>query len=293
VTAIKRVGNRPWRTRARRAGRSIASAAYLWFWAAITLLPMVLVISTAVKDARLVTADPFQLFSSFRPQNIIDAWTLGNFGHYLVNTIIITVPTVLGVIILSTMSGYALAQFRFPGRVPLFYLFIFGMMVPFFSVVIPLFFELRRYGLLDTYWAVILPSIAGAGGVGLPLGIFLMRSFFLDMPRELSDAARIDGADDWGVFRFIMVPLARPGAGVLAVLAFLSAWNTFLLPLIFMSGEDNRTLATGLLVFKGGLGTEVELLAASSLIMIAPVMVFFVVFQKQFVRGLAAGAVKG
>ena len=166
-------------------------------------------------------------------------------------------------------------------------------MIPFFSVMIPLYYNLKDFGLLNTPMAVILPSIAGAGGTGLPLGIFLMRAFFLDIPGELADAAKVDGCDEVGVFRRIMVPLALPGTAALAVLTFMSAWNTFLLPLLYLSGEDNRTLATGLLLFTGGRTQELELTAAATLIMIAPVILFFLLFQRQFIQGLTSGAVKG
>jgi ABC-type glycerol-3-phosphate transport system permease component len=266
---------------------------FLGFWAALCILPMILVISTALKDPLLDTGNPFQLFSSVRLENLTDAWTLGRFGQYFLNTIVIMVPTVLGVIVLSTMLGYALARFEFPGRGLVFWIFVLGLMVPFFSFMIPLYYNLRSYGLLDNPLAVILPSIAGAGGVGLPLGVFLMRAFFLDMPNELADAARVDGCGEFDVFRRVMAPLAMPGASALAVLTFLSAWNTFLLPLLYLSGEDSRTLATGLLIFTGGRTQELELTAAGTLIMIAPVIVFFLLFQKQFIQGLTSGAVKG
>jgi ABC-type glycerol-3-phosphate transport system permease component len=279
--------------RARRLLLSAGKYSFLGFWAALCVLPLVLVLSTAFKDPNVATGNPFQLFSSFRPDNLVDAWTLGNFGKYFVNTIVIMVPTVLGVVGLSMMTGYALARFAFIGRGVIFYLFILGLMVPFFALMIPLYYNLRDFGLLNTPAAVILPSIAGAGGTGLPLGVFLMRAYFLDMPEELADAARVDGCGEWDVFRRIMAPLALPAASALAILTFLSAWNTFLLPLLYLQGEENRTLATGLLLFTGGRTREIELTAAGTLIMIAPVILFFLLFQRHFVRGLTAGAVKG
>jgi ABC-type glycerol-3-phosphate transport system permease component len=282
---------RPVRTR--RMLFSVGKYLFLAFWAAICVLPFVLVLSTALKDPDLSTGNPFQLFSSFRPDNFVDAWTLGNFGRYFVNTLVIMIPTVLGVVVLASMTGYALARFEFPGRTALFYLFILGLMVPFFALMIPLYYNLKDYGLLNTPLAVILPSIAGAGGTGLPLGVFLMRAFFLDLPNELADAARVDGCGEWDVFRRVMAPLAKPGASALAILTFLSAWNTFLLPLLYLQGENNRTLATGLLLFTGGRTRELELTAAATLIMLAPVVIFFMLFQKQFITGLTSGAVKG
>ncbi len=279
--------------RRRNLAFAVAKYAFLGFWALLCLLPMILIFSTAFKDPTIETGNPFQLFSSVRFENLVDAWTLGNFGRYFMNTIVIMVPVVLGVVALSMLTGYALARFAFPGRSLLFFGFVLGLMIPFFSLMIPLYYNLRDYGLLDNPLAVILPSIAGAGGTGLPLGIFLMRAFFLDMPDELADAARVDGCDELGVFTKVMAPLALPGASALAVLAFMSAWNTFLLPLLYLSGEDSRTLATGLLLFTGGRTQELELTAAGTLIMIAPVVFFFLLFQRQFIRGLTAGAVKG
>lgn len=292
VTTVPRPVAAP-SVRTRKLTQIGAKYAFLGFWAALCVLPMILVLSTAVKNPTVETGNPFQLFSSIYPENFVDAWTLGNFGRYFLNTLIIMIPTVLGVIVLSTMTGYALAQFDFPGRTVIFYLFILGLMVPFFALMIPLYYNLRDYGLLNTYWAVILPSIAGAGGTGLPLGVFLMRAFFLDIPKDLADSARVDGCNEFQVFRYVMAPLARPGASALAILTFLSAWNTFLLPLLYMQGTENRTLATGLLVFTGGRTRELELTAAATLIMIAPVVLFFVLFQRQFIQGLTSGAVKG
>ena len=271
---------------------------FLIFFAALCLLPLLLIFSAAFKDPQVARADPFALFTSFRPQNIAEAWTLGGFGNYFLNTVIITVPVVLGVVAFSILAGYALARFDFPGRSIVFYVFILGIMIPFFSMMVPLYYILRdtciseRNCLLDTHLAVILPSIAGANGAGLPLGVFLMRAFFADLPKELSDAARVDGAGEWATFRHVMLPLAAPGAAALGVFAFLQAWNTFLLPLIYMPGEQNRTLATGLLAFTSGRTREIELIAAGSLFMIVPVLIFYALFQRQFIAGMTAGAVK-
>jgi ABC-type glycerol-3-phosphate transport system permease component len=262
-------------------------------FAAATAYPMLLIISTAFKNPLDVTLDPFSLFSSFRPANIADAWTEGGFGKYFVNTVVITIPTVVGIVAFSILAGYALARLSFPGRNVVFYVFIAGLMIPFFSIMIPLFFELRDMRLLDHLPAVILPAIAGATGTGLPLGVFLMRAFFYDLPDELADAARVDGAGEFGIFRYVMLPLAMPGASVLAVLAFMQAWNTFILPLLYLPGEQNRTLATGLFLFTSGRTQEIELAAAGTLIMTVPVIALFLVFQRQFIKGMTMGAIKG
>jgi ABC-type glycerol-3-phosphate transport system permease component len=280
------------RLRARTLPRALRTA-ILVVAAAIVVYPLLLIVSTALKDPLEVAQNPYGLFTTFRFQNIADAWTLGEFSDYFLNTVVITAPVVLGVVVLSTMAGYAFALLDFPGRTVLFYLFILGLMIPFFSIMVPLYYELRATGLLGEPSAVIFPAIAGATEAGLPIGVFLMRSFFQDLPRELGDAARVDGATEWQVFRRVMLPLALPGAAVLAILAFLRAWNTFILPLIYLQDQESRTLATGLYQFAGGRTEETELVASGALIMSLPVVVFFLLFQRNFVKGLTAGAVKG
>jgi raffinose/stachyose/melibiose transport system permease protein len=278
--------------RNRRWGANVAKYGVLSFFALLTIYPLLLVVSTAVKDP-LDVGNPFALFSSIRLSNIADAWTLGRFGAYFMNTVYITVPTVAGVLVLSVMAGYALARINFPGRTFVFFTFLLGLMIPFTSVMIPLFYELQDLRLFGSLWAVILPAIGGAAGFGVPLGVFLMRSFFQDLPNELAEAARVDGASEFQVFSKVMLPLSAPGIAVLAVLTFFQSWNQFLMPLLYLPGEENRTLSTGLYIFNSGRTSEYELIAAGSLIMIVPVIVFFLLFQRQFVKGVTAGAVKG
>ena len=264
----------------------------LAFFAVLVLYPILLIVSTAVKDPLDVTADPFALFSSVNLMNFLDAWTLGGFSGYFWNTVIITALTLLGTIALSVFAGYALARLYFPGRNLVFLIFITGLMFPFFSVMIPLFYELRDMGLLGTKLGVVLVLIAGASGYGLPIGVFLMRSFYMDLPEELADAARVDGASEFGVFWRVMLPLSGPGVAVLSVLVFFQTWNVFIVPLLYLPGAENRVLATGLYLFASGRTQEYELTAAGSLIMVVPVVLFFLVFQRLFVRGLTAGALK-
>jgi ABC-type glycerol-3-phosphate transport system permease component len=271
-----------------------SSAKYLGlaFFAVIVLYPLLLIVSTSVKDPLDVTANPFALFSSVNLVNFVDAWTLGGFGGYFWNTVIITAFTLLGTVALSVLAGYALARLYMPGRGLVFFIFMLGLMFPFFSVVIPLFYELRDIGLLGTKAGVVLVLIAGAGGFGVPIGVFLMRSFYMDLPEELADAARVDGATEFQVFRSIMLPLSGPGVAVLAVLVFFQTWNVFAVPLLFLPGSENQVLATGLYLFASGRTQEYEYIAAGSLIMVVPVVVFFLIFQRLFVRGLTAGALK-
>jgi ABC-type glycerol-3-phosphate transport system permease component len=271
---------------------TLAKYLALAFFAALVLYPLLLIVSTAVKDPLDVTANPFTLFSSVNLVNFVDAWTLGGFGGYFWNTLIITAFTLLGTIALSVLAGYALARLYFPGRNLIFMIFLTGLMFPFFAVMIPLFYELRDTGLLGTKLGVILVLIAGASGYGLPIGVFLMRSFYMDLPEDLANAARVDGASEFEVFWRIMLPLSGPGVAVLSVLVFFQTWNVFIVPLLYLPGADNRVLATGLYLFASGRTQEYELTAAGSLIMVLPVVLFFLAFQRLFVRGLTAGALK-
>jgi ABC-type glycerol-3-phosphate transport system permease component len=265
----------------------------LTLFAAISAFPILLIVSTALKEPTDARRDPFGLFTSLTFANFADAWVQGKFGAYFLNTVVITGATVIGVVVLSVTAGYGLARLDFPGRTIVFFAFIVGLMIPFFSIMIPLFFQLHAMGLIGSPLAVILPGIAGVQGFGLPLGVFLMRAFFLDLPLELAEAARIDGASESSVFRRVMLPLAWPGVAVLAVLVFFQSWNSLLLPLLYLTGPDSRTMASGLYLFASGRTTETALLAAASLIMVAPVMVFYVLFQRQFIRGVTSGAMKG
>jgi ABC-type glycerol-3-phosphate transport system permease component len=272
---------------------SLAKYLTLGFFVALVLYPLLLIVSTALKDPLDVTADPFALFTSVNPVNFVDAWTLGGFGGYFWNTVIITAFTLLGTLALSVLAGYALARLYLPGRNVIFVVFILGLMFPFFSVAIPLFYELRDIGLLGTRAGVVLVLIAGAGGFGVPIGVFLMRSFYMDLPEELADAARVEGCTEWQVFRYVMLPLSGPGVAVLAVLVFFQTWNVFVVPLLYLPGSEYQVLATGLYLFASGRTQEYEYIAAGSLIMVVPVVIFFLIFQRLFVRGLTAGALKG
>jgi ABC-type glycerol-3-phosphate transport system permease component len=257
--------------------------------AGLTLFPLLLTVSTAFKTDRDVRVNPFGLFSSFSFDNIITAWTVGQFGDYVLNSFLLSVPSTLLTVVLSTMGGYTFARLPFRGRTFLFYLVLLGLLVPFFAFMIPLYFQLRSLGLLD--------SLVGANLVlastGLSFGTFFMRAFFSELPNELEEAARIDGATEWQIFAKVMLPLVTSGAGALAVFTFLQNWNNFLVPLLYLPGGQYRPLTTGLYLFLGGRSLDLGPLAAGTLITILPVVVLFLVMQRQVTQGFLSGAVKG
>lgn len=255
----------------------------------VTLFPIVLAVSSALKTRADVRSNPFGLFSSFSLDSISRAWTVGNFGEYMFNTFVLAIPSTMTVVVLSTMGGYAFARLPFRGRTVLYYLVIVGLLVPFFTYMIPLYFQLQGMSLLDTLPGVILVMAS----TGLAFGTVFMRAFFSELPQELDQAARIDGASEWQIFKHIMIPLVSSGAGALAIFTFLQNWNNLLIPLLYLPGGDWRPLTLGLYLFAGGRSIDIGPLAAGTLITILPVIVLFVVLQRQVAQGVLAGAVKG
>jgi raffinose/stachyose/melibiose transport system permease protein len=277
------------------AVRPLSSRAAVWgrhavlvFFAVLSFYPILVMWFTALRPMNESMRDPFGLPSSLYLENLTTAWTRGRFGNYFLNSVIITVPSVIGVVVLSALAGYGIARFRFRGRMLIFYLILLGLTVPFQSVMIPLYYQLLAMGLLSTYLAVILPSIA----FGLPFGVFLMQSFFEDLPQELHEAGRADGCGELRIFWSIMLPLAKPALSTLIVFQFMRTWNEFLMPLLYLQREELRPIPLGLMFFQGAYTRDIGLIAAGVTLATIPVIVVYLIFQRQFVRGLTAGAVK-
>ncbi|MQA03499.1 MAG: ABC transporter permease subunit [Streptosporangiales bacterium] len=255
----------------------------------LMLFPLVLTVSTALKTSADVKVNPFGFFTSFSLENIVTAWTVGNFDEYVLNSFLLSVPSTLLVVVLSTMGGYTFARLPFRGRTLLFYLVVVGLLVPFFTYMIPLYFQLRSMRLLDNLVGVNLVLAS----TGLSFGTFFMRAFFADLPVEIEQAARIDGASESQIFVRVMLPLVTSGMGALAVFTFLQNWNNFLVPLLYLPGGDYQPLTTGLYLFLGGRSTDVGPLAAGTLITILPIIVLFLALQWRVTQGFLSGAVKG
>jgi ABC-type glycerol-3-phosphate transport system permease component len=277
------------RRRSPRLPLWVAKHLVLLAFAVLCLFPIALIVSTAFKSEEEVKVDPFGLFTSFSVQNFVNAWTEGQFGSYLWNSVLLSVPTTICTVLLSTAAGYAFARCPFPGHHVAFYLIVVGLLVPPFTIMIPLYFQLRQMALLDTLWGVDLVLVSGT----LSFGTFFMRSFFQELPTELEQAARVDGCSEWAVFTRVMLPMVRAGMAALAVFTFLENWNNFLVPLLYLPSGDFRPLTAGLFVFASGRTTDVGPLAAGTLITVLPVMAVFVAAQRHVVRGFIAGAVKG
>jgi ABC-type glycerol-3-phosphate transport system permease component len=255
----------------------------------LTFGPMLWVWLNSLRTSREFMREPLGLPEHAVWQNFADAWTKGNFGRYFINSLIVALPVVIAVVLLSALGGYGLWRFKFMGNRPVFYLFLVGLMLPFQAIMIPLYYQLRDWGLLSTYGGAIWPSIA----LGLPFGIFLMRAFFSGMALELADAALVDGCAEFGVFWRIMLPLTRPAASALAVFQFMWTWNNFIIPYLYLQREELRTLPLGLMLFSGRYAVQYNLLFAGITIATFPVVILYVLTQSKIIEGLTAGAVKG
>lgn len=257
-------------------------------FALFAILPFFWMWSAAFRDARAIYQDPFALPTSLDFTNIVKAWTVGRFSSYIKNSFIVTIPTVLGVVALASLAGYGIARYRFRGRNIIFYTFLLGITVPFQSIMIPLYYNLRDLNLLGTYWAMILP----ATGLGMSFGVFLMQAFFRNLPQELADVARVEGANEFQIFLYIMLPLARPAISSLVVFQFMWSWNAFLMPLLYLQTENLRPLPLGLMFFQGRYTSDYGLIAAGVTLSTLPVIIVYMIFQKQFIQGLTSGAIK-
>jgi raffinose/stachyose/melibiose transport system permease protein len=282
-------GRRATTARTRRLAFSGGQYVILFAVAVLAMAPLLLMWFSAFKTRVEVAVDPLALPTSLNLSNRVEAWTTGRYSSYWLNSVITTVPTVAGVVALSTLAGYGFARLKLPGKRIWFYLILLGLMVPFQSYMIPLYFDLQRYGLLSTYLAVILPGIA----LGLPFGVYFMQAFFRSLEPEISDSARVDGCNEFQVFWHIVLPLTAPGLSSLTIFQSLWTWNSFLMPLIFLNDEAHRTLPLGLMFFQSRFTSDYALISAGVLITSFPIIVVYLLLQRRFVQGLASGALKG
>jgi raffinose/stachyose/melibiose transport system permease protein len=219
------------------------------------------------------------------------AWTEGGFDHALLSSFVITASVVVASVFLSILAAYAFGTMRFRGRGVLFGFLLFGVVVPWEATVYPLYYDAQRVGLTDSYLAVILPEV----GLSVAFGTFWLRAFFRSAPRQLMDAARMDGASSWTTLWRVLVPLGRPAIVTLAVLLFVFSWNDYLLALVMIQDEGTWTAPVALASFAGRQYDTAELrevVAASSVLVALPILIVYIVLQRQFMRGLLTGSLK-
>jgi len=258
--------------------------------ALIMLVPFIWMVSTSFKTIdQVFTFPPNWIPNPFIWENYPRAFTSVPFGRWFLNSLQIAILGTIGQLFTCSLAGFTFARMRFPGREQLFLVYLGTLMIPAHVTIIPIFVTMNWLKLVDTPWSLILPGLTSAWGT------FLFRQYFLTLPSELEDAAKIDGCGFFRIYRQISLPLAKPVLATLAVFTFMASWNDFLGPLIFLQSKDQKTLTVGLLQFRAefqGLANW-PVMMAGIVISTLPILIAFVIGQKYFVRGLALTGIKG
>ncbi|MCP3935395.1 MAG: carbohydrate ABC transporter permease [Actinomycetia bacterium] len=268
--------------------RSVGRYTLLSLTAVTLLLPVWVTVSGAIQPYSEVLDYPASLIPwPLTTEPIREAWRIANLDRYLINSAVVTVLIMIGQVVTSVLAAYAFTFLKFPYRRALFALFIGTLMVPTEVTIVANFQTIRSLGWLDSYPGLVAPFLAAA------FGTFLLRQAFMSLPREMEEAARMDGMGHLRFMWEVVVPLARPAIGAVSVFSFLTAWNQYLWPLIVTTDPDMRTVQIGLRSLASANLDELNLVMAGTMIAALPIIVILLLFQKQLVRGLTAGAVKG
>ena len=271
-----------------RRARSVLLHSALVAGGLITLFPLFWMISASLMTSGEATTFPPHIvphqptIAQYR-----ELFVRLNIGRAFLSSAIVAVAVTIGSVLLASMAGYAFAKLRFPGRQRTFGLLLIALVIPPQVAMLPLFLLMKELHLVNTYWGAIVPSLATV------FGIFLIRQSMLSVPQELLEAARIDGAGEWRIYWSVVMPTARPILATLATFMFMSMWNDFMWPLIILSEQSHYTLPVALANLSGEHVQDVELMMAGSMVTVLPVLLLFVVLQRQYISGIMAGSVKG
>ncbi len=267
--------------------QKIAFYAFLFVSVTLTLFPFIWMLSTSVKGSdEIFTRTPTVIPRHWTWQHYRDLFSALDMARHLFNSVVYAVGTTVFSVLFNAMSGYAFAKLRFPGREKLFTLLLVTMMVPGQVTMMPVFMILKHLHLLNTYTGLILPGTAAV------FAIFMLRQFMMEIPEEILEAARVDGCSEAMIFFKIMLPLCRPIIATLVIFTFIGSWNEFLWPLIIMLREDRYTLPVALANLNGQYFTDWGLLMAGAVIVVIPAIAVFLMAQKHYIQGIAAGSVK-
>lgn len=265
-----------------------AAHAVLIFFSFVAVAPILVVASTALKTTAELSLSPLGLPSRWMISNFVDAWNATHISSYMLNSIVVTAATLLVVLFSASLAGYALAVLQFAGQRVVLALFLVGLMVPPIGIVGAVYFTALDLGLVDTLQGLILAEAAQA----MPLAVFIMRAGLKDVPRELREAAFVDGASELTTLVRVALPLAAPALAATAVLVFLMVWNDYLLPLVLINTDTLRTVPLGLSNLRGSLVSDIVLIAASTLLSTFPSIAVYFILQRQVIRGITQGAIK-
>jgi multiple sugar transport system permease protein len=254
----------------------------------VFLVPLYWMVATALKsNIELASYPPTLWPHDAQWSNFREAVTAIPFATFLRNTLIITSLTVIGSVISNPLIAYGFSRIQWPGRDTIFFIVIATVFIPFPVLIIALFDIFAKLGWVNTYLPLVVPMFFGQA-----FWIFLMRQFLMQIPQDISDSARIDGANELQIFSLVIMPLALPAIGVIGIFAAIHAWNDFLGPLIFLQQESKYTLAIGLTFFQAQYDVQFNLLMAASTLVVLPVIIIFLLFQRAFIEGITLGSIK-
>ncbi len=280
------------RTKMVESVKLVLSYAFLIIGAVIMIAPFLWMITTSLCEAKDVWKAKEIWWEGWVPtkfvyQNYIDAFHVVPFAKFYLNSIFVTLAITFGTVVTSSLAGYAFARLSFPGRDKIFMIYLATLMLPGVITMIPVFILLSKLGWIDTYRAIVLPGIFTA------YGTFLLRQFFMSLPRALEDAAKIDGCSLLGIYFRIILPLSKPALATLTTFTFMGSWMSFMWPLIVLSSEEKYTLPIGIQYFKSLHSTDWTLLMAGSMMALLPILVVFIFTQRYFVEGIKLSGIKG
>ena len=272
--------------RKRLSWQRVGQEALSFIVAALFLIPLLWLFLAAFKPSSEIWGGPL-LPTEWRWQNFVEAWNGAPFARYFLNSIVVSGLITLFVVLTSSLAAFAFSRLEFPGKHLLFLVALGTLMIPGDVLLIPNFLTVRNFGWVNSYQALIIPFAASA------FGVFLMRQAFMQTPRDLEDAARIDGASSWQFLFRILMPVNKPAISALSVLTFLGAWNALVWPLIATSKDEFRTVQVGLASFTNLEWSNVPVVLAATMIVVLPVLVIYFVAQKWFIESAASSGLKG
>ncbi|GAA3706122.1 carbohydrate ABC transporter permease [Streptomyces tremellae] len=271
-------------------GLNVFSHGILVLWAVLVVMPLLWAVMTSFKDDKSIFTSPWSLPDRLHFENWSRAWEQAHMSDYFLNTVMVVACSLFGTLLLGSMAAYVLARFEFPGNRFLYFLFIGGMSFPVILALVPLFYVMQNLAVLNTIHGLILVYIA----YSLPFTVFFLTSFFRTLPTSVAEAAIIDGASHTRTFFQVMLPMARPGLISVGIFNFLGQWNQYLLPTVLNTSPDHKVLSQGLveLATSQGYKGDYSGLFAGLVMAMLPVLAAYIVFQRQVVAGLTAGALK-
>lgn len=269
--------------------RRLVEAGMMTLYTVFTFSPLAWVFTMSLKDTNQIRESPYSLPADPNWSGYADVWVNSNYQQYFINSGYAVGLAIVLLILVASMAAYAFARLPFKGSEAIFLAIFTSIMLPAQVLLIPLFQLLVKYGLANTLTGLALVYVA----VQLPMAIYILRSFFAQIPRELSEAARIDGCSEWKIFWKVMFPIATPAISTILIVNFVALWNEFIYAVIFIQDESKRTLPLGVMKFVGDVYENLGHMAAGLIISIIPVLILYMFFSEKFIKGMSAGAVKG